>query len=144
MLASTSPNCASLTFCRPPTPKLAFAAATALPTPETATGLVALLMVAPDITSVADLSGKTIAVDDPQSAAGHQVSAAIVDAGATGAQLTDGSTRAIDRLISGTVPAAVLALVSAAAAEGFPEIAGFKVLLVPLSPSALKAGAERP
>ncbi|HEY4985715.1 MAG TPA: hypothetical protein VII39_03775 [Bradyrhizobium sp.] len=113
---------------------------------DTATpgGLVALVMVAADINSVADLSGKTIAVDDPQSAAGRQVRVAMVAAGATGIELTDGPTKAIDQLISGTVPAAVLALVSAEAAEGFPEIAGFKVLQVPLSPAALKAGAETP
>jgi hypothetical protein len=130
-------------------------AATAVPTPEQQAGrtngsdqqdngLVALVMVQPGIKSVTDLSGKTIAVDDPQSTAGRQARAAIVAAGATGVQLTDGATRAIDQLISGAVPAAVLALVSGPAAEGFPEIAGFKVLQVPLSPSALKAGAETP
>lgn len=107
-------------------------------------GLVALVMVAPDINSVADLSGKTIAVDDPQSAAGRQVRVAMVAAGATGIELTDGTIKAIDQLISGTVPAAVLALVSAEAAEGFPEIGGFKVLQVPLSPAAPKAGAQTP
>jgi hypothetical protein len=110
----------------------------------TANGLVVLVMVGPDIKSVSDLSGQTIAVDDSQSAAGRQVRTAMVEAGATGIQVTDGPTKAIDQLISGTVPAAVLALVSAEAAEGFPEIAGFKVLQVPLSPSALKAGADTP
>jgi hypothetical protein len=30
------------------------------------------------------------------------------------------------------VPAAVLALVSAEAAEGFPEVAGFKIFRIPL------------
>ena len=143
-------------------------AATAVPTPEqkagqadgtdrrdtampadarktaTANGLVVLVMVGPDIKSVSDLSGQTIAVDDSRSAAGRQVRTAMIEAGATGIQVTDGPTKAIDRLISGTVPAAVLALVSAKAAEGFPEIAGFKVLQVPLSPSALKAGADTP
>ena len=110
----------------------------------TANGLVVLVMVRPDIKSVSDLSGKTIAVDDPQSAAGRQARTAMVEAGATEVQVTDGPTKAIDQLIGGTVPAAVLALVSAEAAEGFPEIGGFKVLQVPLSPSALKAGADTP
>jgi len=111
---------------------------------QIAKGLVALVMVGPDIKSVSDLSDKTIALDDPQSAAGREVRAAIVAAGATGIQLTDGPTKAIDRLIAGSVPAAVLALVSAEAAEDFPVIAGFKVLQVPLSPSAVKAGTETP
>jgi hypothetical protein len=110
----------------------------------TANGLVILVMVGPDIKSVSDLSGKTIAVDDSQSATGRQVRTAMVEAGATGIQVTDGPTKAIDQLITGTVPAAVLALVSAGAAEGFPEIGGFKVLQVPLSPSALKAGSDTP
>ena len=109
-----------------------------------ANGLVALVMVLPDITSVADLSGKTIAIDEPKSAAGRQLSVAIAAAGATGVQLTDGPTKAIDQLLGGMVPAALLGLVSAGAAEGFPEIAGFKVLQVPLSPAALKAGADTP
>ena len=109
-----------------------------------ANGLVVLVLVRPDIKSVSDLSGKTIAVDDSQSAAGRQVRTAMVEAGATGIRLTDGPTKAIDQLISGAVPAAVLAVASAGAAEGFPEIGGFKVLQVPLSPSALKAGSDTP
>ena len=118
---------------------------TAMPadTRQIAKSLVALVMVGPDIKSVSDLSDKTIALDDPQSAAGREVRAAIVAAGATGIQLTDGPTKAIDRLIAGSVPAAVLALVSAEAAEDFPVIAGFKVLQVPLSPSAAKAGTTQ-
>jgi hypothetical protein len=40
---------------------------------------------------------------------------------------------AIDRLIKGEVPAAVLTLASRDAAEGFPDIAGFKTFRVPLS-----------
>jgi hypothetical protein len=48
-------------------------------------------------------------------------------------------TTAIDRLVEGEVPAAVVALVSADAAQGFPEIAGFKIFRIPLSPTFLKA-----
>jgi len=48
--------------------------------------------------------------------------------------LSSGETKAIDRWVSGDVPAVVLALVSPDAAETFPEIAGFKVFRVPLSP----------
>jgi hypothetical protein len=50
----------------------------------------------------------------------------------------EGQTTAINRLANGEVPGAVLALVSADAAEAFPEIAGFKVFHIPLSPRSLK------
>ena len=54
-------------------------------------------------------------------------------------QLDEKNTKAVDRLLSGEVPAAVVALVSPEAAEGFPEIPGYRVFRIPLSPGALKA-----
>jgi hypothetical protein len=39
-------------------------------------------------------------------------------------------------LIDGEVPAAVLTLVSPEAAEAFPDIAGFRIFRIPLSPKA--------
>jgi hypothetical protein len=103
--------------------------------------LVAVLMARPDITSVSGLTGKTIAIDDRYSASSGSVRAAIVAAGASEIQLSGGQTKAITRLVNGEVPAAILALVSAEAAGGFPEIAGFKVLRIPLSPrSGMTAG----
>ena len=63
---------------------------------------------------------------------------AIVTAGAQGVQLSESQTRPFDRVIGGEVPAAVLALVSADAAEGFPEIPGFRIFRVPLSLRPLK------
>jgi hypothetical protein len=101
--------------------------------------LVAVLMARPDIASVSDLTGKMIAIDNRYSASNGSVRTAIVAAGAPEVQLSEGQTTAINRLVNGEVPAAVLALVSAAAAEGFPEIAGFKIFHVPLSPRSLKA-----
>ena len=101
--------------------------------------LVAVLMARPDITSVSGLTGKTIAIDDRYSASSGSVRAAIVAAGASEIQLSGGQTKAITRLVNGEVPAAILALVSSEAAEGFPEIGGFKVLHIPLSPRSLKA-----
>jgi hypothetical protein len=96
--------------------------------------LVAVLMARPDITSVSGLTGKTIAIDDRYSAAKGNVRIAIVAAGAPEIELSGGQATAISRLINGEVPAAILALVSAEAAEGFPEIAGFKILRIPLLP----------
>jgi TRAP-type uncharacterized transport system substrate-binding protein len=87
----------------------------------------------PEIKTVSDLTNKIIAIDDRHSASSGNVRTAIVAAGALEVQLSEGQTKAIERLISGEVPAAVLALVSPAAAEGFPEIAGFKIFRIPLS-----------
>jgi hypothetical protein len=101
--------------------------------------LVAVLMVRPDIKSVSDLAGKTIAIDDRYAASNGSVRTAIVAAGAGEAQLSEGQTTAINRLVDGEVPAAVLALVSPEAAERFPAIAGFKTFQIPLSPRSLKA-----
>jgi hypothetical protein len=103
--------------------------------------LLAILLARPDTKSVADLSGKTIAIDDRYSASNGGVRTAIVAAGAPEVQLSEGQTTAFNRLVNGEVPAAVLALVSADAATAFPEIAGFKIFYIPLSLRALK---ERP
>jgi len=101
--------------------------------------LVALLMARPEIKSVSDLANKTVAIDDRHSASHGSIWIAIVAAGAINVRLSDGQTKAIDRVIGGDVPAAVVTLVSADAAEWFPEIAGFKIFRIPLSPRALKA-----
>jgi hypothetical protein len=98
---------------------------------------VALLMVRLNVRSVSELTGETIAIDDRYSAYNRSVRTAIVAAGAPEVQLTEGQTTAINRLVSGEVPAAVLALVSAEAAEDFPEIAGFRIFHIPLSPRSL-------
>src|SRR5216684_3497503 len=110
--------------------------------PNNASNLVALLMARPEIKSVSDLTNKKIAIDDRQSASNDSVRTAIAAAGATEVQLSNGQTRAIDRLISGEVPAAVLTSAYPEAAEWFPEIAGFKVFRIPLSPRSVQARLE--
>ena len=115
---------------------------TASAPPNNAYNLVALLMARPEIKSVSDLTNKKIAIDDRQSASNDRVRTAIAAAGATEVQLSNGQTRAIDRLISGEVPAAVLTSTYPEAAEWFPEIAGFKVFRIPLSPRSLQARLE--
>jgi hypothetical protein len=100
---------------------------------NTEDNIVALVMARPDIKSVADLAGKDIAMDEPQSASSGVVRTAIAAAGAAEVQLRPGQTKAVDRLIDGEVQAAVLALVSKEAGDWFPEIAGFRVFRVPLS-----------
>ena len=112
--------------------------------PNSADHLVALLMARPETKSVSDLTSKIIAIDDRYSASSGNVRTAIAAAGAAEVQLSEDQAKAIDRLISGEVPAAVLTLVSAEAAELFPEIAGFKIFRIPLSPRSLKARRDTP
>lgn len=114
---------------------------TASAQPNTMDLLVYLLMARPEIKSVSDLTSKIIAIDDGFSASSGNVRIAIAAAGAPEVQLSNSQTKAIDRVISGEVPAAVLTVVSQEAAEGFPDIAGFKIFRIPLSPRSLR---ERP
>ena len=100
--------------------------------------LVAVLMVRPDIKSVSGLTGKTVAIDERYSASNGTVRTALVAAGAPQVQLRGGETTAMNRLVNREVPAAVLALVSSDTVESFPEIAGFRMFHIPLSPRSLK------
>ncbi len=100
--------------------------------------LVAVLVVRPTTRAVSDLTGKTIAIDDRYSASSGSVRTAIVAAGATEVEVSAGAITAINRLTNGEVPAAVVALVSADAAEAFPQIEGFRTFHVPLSPRSVK------
>ena len=97
--------------------------------------LVAVLVAGPDVKSVSDLAGKTIAIDDRYSESSiGRVRTAMAAAGAPEIQLSKGQTTAINRLVAKEVPAAVVGLVSTKAADSFPEIARFRTFRVPLSP----------
>jgi hypothetical protein len=97
----------------------------------------AVLMVRPEIESVSELAGQEVAVDGKLSAAAsNRIRTAIAAAGAAEVQLAASRGKAIDRVISGDVSAAVLTLVSPEAAEMFPEVAGFRILRIPLSARA--------
>jgi TRAP-type uncharacterized transport system substrate-binding protein len=100
----------------------------------TVTTTVAIVIARPEIKSVSDLAGKSIAIGNGQSASSDHVRTAIVKTGAAEVQLTANQAKALERMIGGEVPAAVLTLASPEAAEGFPEIAGFKILRIPLTP----------
>ncbi len=101
--------------------------------------LVALVLARPETRSISALTGKDVAFDGRPSESSDIVRAAIVAAGAVDVQLSNGQTKAVDRLISAEVPAAVLTLVSPEAAEWFPEIAGFRIFRIPLAPRSLQA-----
>jgi ABC-type phosphate/phosphonate transport system substrate-binding protein len=99
--------------------------------------LVAIMLASPDIKSVSDLSNKTVAIDAADAAASGDVRTAIVAAGAANVQISGSQTNVVDRLISGEVPAVVLTLEAPEAAQTFPEVPGFRMFRVPLSPASL-------
>ena len=109
---------------------------TASGSPINPDNLVALVLARPEINKLSDLNNRNIAIEEKQSAATGSVSAALMAAGAAEVQFSKAQTGALDRLISGEVPAAVLTLASPEAAESFPDIAGFRIFRVPLSQRA--------
>jgi hypothetical protein len=100
---------------------------------------VALLIARPEIKSVSDLAGKDVAIEGQQSASSASIQAAIASAGAAEVRLDEKSVSAVDRLVGGNVSAAVLTLVSPQAAEWFPDIPGYKIFRIPLSPGSVRA-----
>jgi hypothetical protein len=109
---------------------------TASASPGKEDNLVALVLARPEISSLSDLNYKTIAIEAKQSAASGRVSAALMAVGAADVQFSEGQAGAIERLISGEVPAAVVTLISPEAAEWFPDIPGFRTFRVPLGMKA--------
>ncbi len=102
--------------------------------------LVAVLVAGPDVKSVSDLAGKTIAIDDRYSEQSiNRVRTAMAAAGALEVQLSKGQTTAINRLVGKEVPAAVVGLVSVSAADNFPELARLRTFRIPLSPRSSPA-----
>jgi hypothetical protein len=95
--------------------------------------LVILLISRSDVKSASALNGLSIAINAAQAGVEEDIRSALVGAGAMETQLSVSDASPLDRLVNGEVPAAVLNLVSPAAADAFPEIKGFKVLRVPLS-----------
>lgn len=93
--------------------------------------LVALVLARPEINSLSDLNNKNIAITEKQSASSGRVSAALMAAGAAEVQFREVRASAIERLISGEVPAAVV-LAPRDVANLFPELAGFRTFRVPL------------
>jgi hypothetical protein len=93
--------------------------------------LVALVLAGPEINSLSDLNNKNIAITEKQSASSGRVSAALMAAGAAEVQFSEAKSSAIDRLMNGEVPAAVV-LAPRDVANLFPEVEGFRTFRVPL------------
>jgi len=106
---------------------------TASGSPVNPDNLVALVLARPEINALSDLNNRNIAIEEKQSAASGSVSAALMAAGAAEVRFSDAKAGAINQLISGEVPAAVLTLASREAAEWFPDIAGFRTFRIPIS-----------
>jgi hypothetical protein len=133
----------------PPPATVDVAAAPAAPTPAMAPGkareigkaasvslddpdnLVALVLARPEINSLSDLNNKNIAIAEKQSASSGRVSAALMAAGAAEVRFREVKSSAIDRLMNGEVPAAVV-LAPRDVANLFPEVEGFRTFRVPL------------
>jgi hypothetical protein len=103
----------------------------ALSSPNGGERSVAIVVASPEIKSVSDLTGKIIAIDDKYSNSNVRIHAAIESAGATDSLLASGESTALDRLLSGKTPAAVLTLVYPE--TGFSMIEGYSVFRVPLA-----------
>jgi ABC-type phosphate/phosphonate transport system substrate-binding protein len=99
--------------------------------PDDPDNLVALVLTRPEINSLSDLNNKSIAITEKQSASSGRVSAALMAAGAAEVQFSEVKASAIERLINGEVPAAVV-LASREVANLFPEVEGFRTFRVPL------------
>jgi hypothetical protein len=97
---------------------------------------IAILIARPDIKSVSDLSGKAIAIDDKLFDLSSKIEIAMTAAGATEVRVNEPEGKPSEPVIDGAVPAAVLTLVSREAADAFPEIPGFKIFRIPLTPEA--------
>lgn len=93
--------------------------------------LVALVLAGPEINSLSDLNNRNIAITEKQSASSGRVSAALMAAGAAEVRFSEVTSSAIDRLINGEVPAAVV-LAPRDVANLFPEVEGFRTFRVPL------------
>ena len=107
--------------------------------PADAERTVALLLVGPEITWLSDLAGKNIAIDEAVSASNDEARRWLT--AMVNAELAGGRTKALDRLVKGEVPAAVLSLSYPETAEWSSEIAGFKVFRIPLVKRPLKSGS---
>lgn len=103
----------------------------AVSSPNVGEPSVAIVVASPEIKSVSDLTGKIVAIDDKYSNANARIHAAIASAGAADSLLASSESKAIDRLLGGKTPAAVLTLVYPE--TGFSMIEGYSVFRVPLA-----------
>jgi hypothetical protein len=110
-----------------------------LASPGDAGRTVALLLAVPEVTSLSELAGKNIAIDEAASASSDEARRKLETT--VNAKLAEGRARALDRLVNGEVSAAVLTLAYPETAGWSAEIAGFRVFRIPLVDRPLMAGS---
>jgi hypothetical protein len=98
--------------------------------PNTGEQSVAIVVAGPEVKSIADLTGKIVAIEDRYSNLHTRIQAAFVVAGATDSLLVPSETKPADRLLSGKASAAILTLVYPE--TGFSAIEGYSVFRVSL------------
>ena len=96
---------------------------------------VALVMTKDGILAISELAGKSVAIDGEFSGSDAAIRTALVAAGAPEIQMSENREKAVDRLLRDEVPAAVLGLVLRNGSDNIPEIDGYRIFRVPLSPS---------
>jgi hypothetical protein len=110
-----------------------------LASPGDAGRTVALLLAVPEVTSLSELAGKNIAIDEAAPASSDEARRKFE--ATVNAKLAEGRARALDRLVNGEVSAAVLTLAYPETAGWSAEIAGFRVFRIPLVDRPLMAGS---
>ena len=95
-----------------------------------ATSTVLIILAQPSVARLADLNNKAVVIAGLTTISRSAVGAALNAAGAGSAQLVEGAKGDVDQLVDGKVSAAVIACVSTAKSQTFPEIAGFRLLRV--------------
>ncbi len=96
---------------------------------------VALVITKDGIRAISELAGKSVAIDGEFSGSDAAIRTALVAAGAPEIQMSENREKAVDRLLRDEVPAAIFGLVLRNGSDNIPEIDGYRIFRVPLSPS---------
>ena len=107
--------------------------------PALSDSTVLIILAQPNVAKLSDLDDKAVVIAGLSSISPELVSAALSAGGAHGVRLTSGTKGDIDRLVSGEISAAVVARVTPAKAQSFPQIPGFSLLRV-----AIDVGRDKP
>ena len=91
---------------------------------------VLIVLTKPDVLNVADLHGKMIVLAGVASISDARLKAAFAAAGAQDAVFKQGAIDDVDQVGSGSVSAAIVAVVKSEIAGAFPEVPGYRLLRV--------------
>lgn len=94
---------------------------------------IAILLVREEISSVADLSNKKVAIDASQTSEVPDIKTAIARAGAINVEVSEDTKFALGRVMDGEVPAGIITLATPEEAAQWTGVPGFKVLRLPIA-----------